>query len=107
MPPVAPPRPPTRRTARPPIPSPIPHRAALAAVYSTASLAAAATLPPAPAVAALATVWSSFVLAISGLEAWVKFKSPSLTHDKAAAVDEAQRLHAERLVRPADGTGAQ
>ncbi|MBU6336372.1 MAG: PH domain-containing protein [Acidobacteria bacterium] len=25
----------------------------------------------------------------------------------AAAVDEAQRLHAERLVRPADGTGAQ
>lgn len=64
---------------------PLRHRVALFSLYGGASTLAARTLPPATAAALTATVWASFVLAISFMEAVVKFKAPSLT--KAAAVD--------------------
>lgn len=71
---------------------PAPHRLALFAAYAAASVTAARTLPPPAALTLVATVWASFLLAISFTEAWVKFKAPSLS--KAAAVDAGRHVFA-------------
>ena len=89
---AAPPPPPPRGPARRPLPSPVPHRAALAATYAAASLSAAATLPPPASVSLLATVWGAYVGAISFTEAWTKFRAPTL--DTAAAVDAGRHVFA-------------
>lgn len=76
------------------------HRLVLFLVYASAALALAGAFPSpaallpstAAAAALLATVWLSFVLAISFTEAWVKFRAPTLT--KPAAVDAGRHVFA-------------
>ena len=69
------------------------HRSVLFFAYASASAALATTLPAtAAAVALLATVWLSFVFAVSFTEAWVKFRAPTLS--KAAAVDAGRHVFA-------------
>ena len=88
MPPTLPPP----RARRPPLPSPVPHRAALAATYAAASMTAAATLPPPVSVSLLGTVWAAYLGATSFTEAWTKFRAPTL--DTAAAVDAGRHVFA-------------
>lgn len=71
---------------------PTPHRAVLFTAYAAASLTAAAALPPPAAVALTATLWLGFVLSISFMEAWVKFRAPTLS--KAAGVDAGRHVFA-------------
>lgn len=66
------------------------HLAVLFLLYVAASLALAALLPSSAAASLLATVWLSFVLAISFTEAWVKFKAPTLS--KPSALDAGRQV---------------
>lgn len=73
-------------------PHPARHRAGITAAAAAASLSTATSLPPPLAVALVATAWSSAILTISGMEAWVKFRAPLLAADKAAAVDAGRHV---------------
>jgi len=81
--------------------NPVRHRACIAATTAAASLATAATLPPPLGMALIATAWSSSILTISGMEAWVKFRAPLLAADRAAAVDAGRHVFGALLAAEA------